>query len=1477
MRDHCYETTLIRFSKASAHISLVPCSSRDSEISEGLCMFKDEERSIDELLVAAHALNLSIPESLKVVESSSSGKLDSADVDRTSTVKSASGVLRFKRRYWRMRRKLIKKRQTIRARLNRKAGVTSAADITRVSPRTIVAAGRAALKGPEKRSKRSLANLQESVKRNPNVSDLIDLATALWFEGGSLDRALSVLEHPLLVKGDLADEDARSRARLIAIDRIRRDGIKIPHPPDGPAYVPEPNRVMYCVHATPIFNSNGFSTRTLGLASAIASSSVDIRVVSRVGYPWDSTTDVDKPKAERTVTKLDGIEYVHRPGGSIRDLPIDAYFQVAADAYVREALMCRPSVMMAASNHMTALPALIAARRLGIPFIYEVRGLWEVSEATGRTNWNETQKYEFAVTLEKLVAENADQVFAITHQVRDELISRGINGDKIEILANAVDTDNFVPLPKDQEYASRLALDSSIPTIGYAGSLVSYEGLSDLIRASQLLDHRGVRHQLVIAGTGKSLNELKGLTERLNLNTVKFVGRLPHEDMPRLLSLYDVTPFTRRSVPVTELVSPLKPLEAFAGGKACVFSDVSPHRDISGEGQRGLIYPAGDIEGLADCLEKLITDSDLRAELGRRARLWTIDERNWETVAGVVRSAIVRLSDTLFESRSKLPRKSKLKVGVIADEFTSRTIAHFFNTEAIDRNNFSQQLIDGGFDLLFVESAWSGNDGAWDKGIGVYSEVQSADFRALVRQARNQGIPIAFWNKEDPIHFERFKDAAKLCDFVFSTDANTIVKYLGLPNSDIKAVASMPFYAEPIIHNPLWLKPGKQYPVVYAGTFYGERYRERSTVLARLLDQAVEFGLVIFDRQAAIPNSRYVFPERFQPFVSGALPYHEILETYSSAATQLNVNSVTDSPTMFSRRVVEVAASGGVILSGPGRGIREALGSTIPSFDDSEVNSLLLKLWHSNSEERSREAWRQMRTIYRSHTAATELTILARTAGLCIDGPRFATYGVQVESDDLSVVEALASQSIPPVFVAVQPCSVDSVKSRLPSRIKVISSEDSFPFSDYVGTVNQPMPRTFFEDLLLCTHFSDPDVIAYSYRTEDDSNMALFEALTFDQLTDGRFSIGLQSTSVGRKTSIMGANLARERRLPEVLSMGDRNIAISDAISNLKHKVVLFAGHDFKFIQPFMDYLKSKGVQVLIDNWVGHNQHDEENSRELLNRADVVFCEWGLGNAVWYSHHCRENQRLIVRSHSQEIRLPYLRDISTGNVDSFIFVGELILESAVASHGIPQEKCTVIRNYVDVAQLARPKNEHETLNIGMVGVVPRTKRLDLALDVVERILDNGIPARLLIKGKTYSDYPWLMNRQDELAYFIKQDDRIEKINSRWPGAVVKQPFGDDMAEWYQNVDVVLSVSDFESFHLTLPDGVASGAVPFSLNWPGADLIYPREWLYAAVDDIASTIMARTRTVTAEDRRFVSKNFDKAKVFTDLTNVLVEWN
>ncbi|WP_156802479.1 glycosyltransferase [Corynebacterium lubricantis] len=1290
------------------------------------------------------------------------------------------------------------------------------------------------------------------------IIDLTNFESELnkaWYERGSISESEKILRTAQKHDYEFSAAGQRTVDRVEGSVRLRNGAISVPPRLADVAYLPELGRIMYAVHSTPIFNSNGYSTRTRGVAEGIESAGGEVVVVARSGYPWDSTVDGKMPVNERVESSLGNIPFIHNPGGNLNQQSLDHYIEECSDVFTREARRNRPEIILAASNHRTALPALISARRVGIPFIYEVRGLWEITEAVKKPAFKDSEHFKLQRDLETLVASEADYVLCITQQVADELTRRGINGNKLIIAPNAVDIERYVSIPKDEGFAKRLKFDPKLPTIGFAGSLVEYEGLDTLLKASQVLTNKGVDHQVVIAGSGSEEEALKHEAKERGLENVHFLGRLPQNQIPRLLSTFDIVVCPRKRYEITELVSPLKPLEAYAAGRPTVLSDVAPNRDLAGNNQdRALLFSAENEYELAEKLVELINDDELKRVLARTSHLWVAKERQWKNIGEIVLKTKTKAVEHFKGSVEPAKKLNELVVGLIADEFTTEALCGSVQIEILDKRSWRQQIENRKLDLVFVESAWEGNGGDWHRGVGYYSESEIDDLSQLLDLLEERGIPSIFWNKEDPVHFKRFSPTAIKFDHIFTTDANMIPKYRALKGGRVKTVASLPFFAQPLIHNPIARRNEFRNSISHAGTYYGDRYKERSSDLLRLLSIAEEFGLDIYDRQASVENSPYHFPEHFQKYVRGALPYRDVVDSYRNHIAHLNVNSVTNSPTMFSRRIVEIPASGGVVLSAEGRGIRESIGETIASSNDPETIGALIFAWTSDENQRRHEIWRQMRTIFRAHTAKSALLIAFRTAGVCVSEPQRSTYAVIVPRLTASILSDLKRQSYPPAAVVAQSVDVDS-DPEIAIVNDIANLDDSIEYSaKYISD----LPRTYYEDFLISSMFGDwgkvgTGVVPQNYIASNESGVVDEEVLI------KRFGSNMSEIAF---------------RLPDV-----RNETPTDAESeptsaslNVQGKTVLIAGHDLKFAGMLIDELKLKGVRLLFDKWENHTKHDEDLSRSLLAQADIVFCEWGLGNVRWYSRNVKEHQRLVVRVHLQEISRPYLSQTVHGAVDRYIFVGKLIRDTAVLTHGVPSKKTVTIPNSVDVDALDLPKTSDARFTLGFVGIVPQRKRIDLALDLLESLRKLDSRYRLRIKGKMWTDYPWLRNRPEEVAYYQQIELRIAELNNQSPGTVILDEFGDDMAEWYRNIGIVLSTSDYESFHLTIADGAASRAFPAILHWPGADFIYPLEWLSSSIDEMVNSILSWDGNGD-EFREIISSKFQQKDVTDRLMNAI----
>ena len=329
------------------------------------------------------------------------------------------------------------------------------------------------------------------------------------------------------------------------------------------------------------------------------------------------------------------------------------------------------------------------------------------------------------------------------------------------------------------------------------------------------------------------------------------------------------------------------------------------------------------------------------------------------------------------------PRRKDLKIAVIMDTFTYDCFKYEANLITFTPENWKQVLSADSPDFLLVESAWQGNDNSWRYQIVNLGQKPRSQLPELVWWCKTQNIPTVFWCKEDPAHYNDFFDAARLFDYVFTTDADCVEKYkkdLGHDN-----IFCLPFAVQPRIHNPIG--SGEEIrDVAFAGAWYEGKteYRNnRKEQMASILAPALLYDVDIYDRNYTLNNDRYRFPEQYQPYIVGELPYEEMVYAYRMYKVFLNVNSVSQSPTMFPRRVLEILASGTYVLSGYSEGIENLIGSDIVKMSSSpEETRRCLDELLGNKELKDRLAHLGLRKVMKEHTYKQRLDYILDTMGI---------------------------------------------------------------------------------------------------------------------------------------------------------------------------------------------------------------------------------------------------------------------------------------------------------------------------------------------------------------------------------------------------------------------------------------------------------------------------------------------------------------
>jgi glycosyltransferase involved in cell wall biosynthesis len=443
--------------------------------------------------------------------------------------------------------------------------------------------------------------------------------------------------------------EARKAAQIQGCHRLMLEAPRIPRRWPR-AYEAVPRSLLYVASSCQPFHLSGYTVRTQALLKATASTPWKVTCVARPGYPWDRMDALAATDAQSTQHAEVGYRFIR--GAHLSAMPPDAYISTAASLIESAAQELRPAVIQAASNHMTALPALIAARRLGVPFVYEVRGLWEITAASGKADWERSERFQLASRLEALAACNADLVFTLTRQLSAELQARGVEAARIHLLPNGADLGTFAPDERDRGLLAALGLDPSTFTIGYAGAIKQYEGLDDLISAIARLRHEGRAVQAVIVGEGDRLRALRAQCADLGLDeTVKLVGRQPPEAARAYLRAADLAAVPRKRLDVGEVVSPLKQFEVMALGTPLVISDVAPLADIARDsGNAVALFEASNPDSLATEIARLMDDPARRRDLATRAREYVARRNSWEHIAGTMAA---RLDEVDADGRAR--------------------------------------------------------------------------------------------------------------------------------------------------------------------------------------------------------------------------------------------------------------------------------------------------------------------------------------------------------------------------------------------------------------------------------------------------------------------------------------------------------------------------------------------------------------------------------------------------------------------------------------------------------------------------------------------------------------------------------------------------------------------------------------------------------------------------------------------------------
>lgn len=383
-------------------------------------------------------------------------------------------------------------------------------------------------------------------------------------------------------------------------------------------------RILHILdHSAPLHS--GYAFRTLAI----------LREQRRRGWetyhltgPKQNAADVEREFAE-------GFEFFRTPyePGLLARLPALWPFdemRVTEARLMQLAREIEPDVLHAHSPALDVWPAIRVGRALRLPVVYEVRASWEDAAVDHGTTTAQSLRYRASKALETRALRQVDAVTTICAGLQSDILARGISAERVTVVPNAVDINRFSVLHSADAHLQRSLGLEGHEVVGFCGSFYGYEGLDLLIAAIPGMLESRPNVKLLLVGGGLQDDALRAQARALGIaDRVVFTGRVSNAEVSRYYSVIDVLAFPRYSMRLTELVTPLKPLEAMAQGRALVASDVGGHRELIRHGSTGLLFAPGDVAGLQQAILRLLGDPALRGRLAAEGRRFVESERTW--------------------------------------------------------------------------------------------------------------------------------------------------------------------------------------------------------------------------------------------------------------------------------------------------------------------------------------------------------------------------------------------------------------------------------------------------------------------------------------------------------------------------------------------------------------------------------------------------------------------------------------------------------------------------------------------------------------------------------------------------------------------------------------------------------------------------------------------------------------------------------
>lgn len=447
---------------------------------------------------------------------------------------------------------------------------------------------------------------------------------------------------------------------------------------------------------------------------------------------------------------------------------------------------------------------------------------------------------------------------------------------------------------------------------------------------------------------------------------------------------------------------------------------------------------------------------------------------------------------------SKYKKIKDYNMAVIMDEFTTVAYENECNLIKITPRNWKKELIVNEVDLLFVESAWNGNNGQWSRKVGEYKNQNNKDLIELINYCNDNEIPTVFWNKEDPVHFDIFINIAKKFDLILTTDINCVEKYK--KEAKNKIVDIMQFAAQPKKNNPIKIYDKRIDKACFAGSYY-KRHCERAKDTDVLLGEISRYGLDIYDRNydRTKPNERnsYEFPKELQPYIKGKLEYEDIDKAYKGYKIMVNLNTVKNSPTMFARRVFEGLACGTSIISNYSEGIKNTFGDIVYIVDKKGDGKEIIKKLKRGDLEITKNQLNGIREVFEKHTYKHRLKFILDKLNLPYEDKDtsitlFASAKSKDDFQNIINIYERQSYKFKKLVIILEKFDgyIDLYKKYNNEEIEVYIKSymhnyekiSEFVNSDFISFIspNKFYGKNYIRDLVIATQYTNADIIGKS-------------------------------------------------------------------------------------------------------------------------------------------------------------------------------------------------------------------------------------------------------------------------------------------------------------------------------------------------------------------------------------------------------------